>query len=256
MRSRAARAARVGAAGALAVLALALAATPAEAKRDMRCNGAALLCKRHFDRVVLPGAHNAMSAASLGWRIPNQSVAIPDQLETGVRALLIDTHYGRLQPDGTVKTDDDGRVTDRRARPLPLPRRLRDRRDAPGAGPALDPQVRAQAPQQRARDRRRAQGQRRRLRRRDAAERAARLRLRRRVRALADPEADDPHPAAGGDARRARRRHDLPVVPRRLRRDPPGDAVHVRPPGRAHGLGQLAGDLRTRTVATASARCS
>ena len=111
MRSRAARAARAGAAGALAVLALALAATPAEAKRDMRCNGAALLCKRHFDRVVLPGAHNAMSAASLGWRIPNQSVAIPDQLETGVRALLIDTHYGRLQPDGTVKTDDDGRVT-------------------------------------------------------------------------------------------------------------------------------------------------
>ena len=48
-----------------------------------------------------------MSAASLGWGIPNQSVAIPDQLETGIRALLIDTHYGRLQPDGTVMTDDD-----------------------------------------------------------------------------------------------------------------------------------------------------
>ena len=78
----------------------------------MRCNGAALLCARHFDQVVLPGAHNAMSAASLGWRIPNQSVAIPEQLETGIRALLIDTHYGRLQPDGTVKTDDDGSVTE------------------------------------------------------------------------------------------------------------------------------------------------
>jgi hypothetical protein len=83
---------------------------PAEAKRDMRCNGAARLCDRPFNRVTLPAAHNAMSAASLGWKIPNQSVAIPEQLETGIRGLLIDTHYGRLQPDGTVKTDDDGNV--------------------------------------------------------------------------------------------------------------------------------------------------
>ena len=98
---------------ALACLVVAIARRrPPAAKRDMRCNGAALLCSRHFDRVVLPGAHNAMSAASLGWKIPNQSVAIPDQLETGIRALLIDTHYGRLQPDGTVKTDDNGRVTE------------------------------------------------------------------------------------------------------------------------------------------------
>jgi len=83
---------------------------PAEAKRDARCNGAARLCDRPFNRVALPAAHNAMSAASLGWKLPNQSVAIPDQLETGIRGLLIDTHYGRLQPDGTVKTDDDGSV--------------------------------------------------------------------------------------------------------------------------------------------------
>ncbi len=96
-------------AAALAVLAtLAAAAAPAEAKREMRCNGAAPLCSRPFNQVTLPGAHNAMSAASLGWKIPNQSVAIPDQLETGIRALLIDTHYGLLQPDGTVNTDDDG----------------------------------------------------------------------------------------------------------------------------------------------------
>ena len=96
---------------ALALVAGALAATPAAAKREMRCNGAGRLCERPFNRVVLPGAHNAMSAGSLGWRIPNQSVAIPEQLETGIRALLIDTHYGRLQPDGTVLTDDEGSVT-------------------------------------------------------------------------------------------------------------------------------------------------
>lgn len=83
----------------------------AAAKRDMRCNGAARLCDRPLNRVTLPATHNAMSAASLGFKLPNQSVGIPEQLETGIRGLLFDTHYGRLQPDGTVKTDDDGSVT-------------------------------------------------------------------------------------------------------------------------------------------------
>ena len=106
------RARKLAVAVSLALVAGVLVAPSANGKRDMRCNGAGLLCSRHFDEVVLPGAHNAMSAASLGWRIPNQSVGIPDQLETGIRALSIDTHYGRLQPDGTVKTDDDGRLTE------------------------------------------------------------------------------------------------------------------------------------------------
>ena len=91
-----------------ALAAFGIAAAPAAAKRSMRCNGAALLCSRPFNRVVLPGAHNAMSAESLGFKLPNQSVGIPEQLETGIRALLFDTHYGRLQADGTVTTDDDG----------------------------------------------------------------------------------------------------------------------------------------------------
>ncbi len=76
-----------------------------------RCNGVEELCGRRLDRVVLAGSHNAMSAFDLGWKIPNQTLAIPDQLRRGIRALLIDTHYGRLQPDGTVRTDDDGTVT-------------------------------------------------------------------------------------------------------------------------------------------------
>ena len=44
------------------------------------CNGDPSLCKRQFNNVVLPAAHNAMSAQSLGWAIPNQQVGIPDQL--------------------------------------------------------------------------------------------------------------------------------------------------------------------------------
>ena len=93
------------------VLVAGVASEAAAAGRGPDCNGARELCQRHLDEVVLPGAHNAMSALDLGWRIPNQTLAIPDQLERGIRALLVDTHYGRLQADGTVRTDDDGQVS-------------------------------------------------------------------------------------------------------------------------------------------------
>lgn len=98
-----------------AVIALALLPAAAEAKphgiaNPKQCNGAKRLCKRSLDQVVLPGAHNAMSAQELGFQLPNQTAAIPGQLDLGVRALLIDTHYGRLQDNGAVITDDDGDV--------------------------------------------------------------------------------------------------------------------------------------------------
>ncbi len=88
----------------------AAAAKPHGLAHPKRCNGAKRLCKRSLDQVVLAGAHNAMSAQELGFLLPNQTQAIPGQLDLGVRALLIDTHYGRLQADGTVRTDDDGDV--------------------------------------------------------------------------------------------------------------------------------------------------
>ncbi len=95
---------------ALAVVLTLVLPTAAQARTPKRCNGGAL-CARTFDQVVLAGSHNAMSAQSLGWRIPNQQVDIPAQLRFGIRALLFDTHYGRPQPDGTVVTDDDGTAT-------------------------------------------------------------------------------------------------------------------------------------------------
>ncbi|MEZ5073869.1 MAG: hypothetical protein R2691_03415 [Solirubrobacterales bacterium] len=98
---------RRGALVALLVAALAATAfaTAAEAKIK-RCNGQRVLCDVPFNQVVLAGAHNAMSADSLGWLLPNQSIAIPDQLRFGVRALLIDTYYGRLRDDGVVVNAD------------------------------------------------------------------------------------------------------------------------------------------------------
>ncbi len=69
------------------------------------CNGARDLCDRPLDEVVLPGAHNAMASADVpGWMFPNHVHGIPDQLEAGIRALLIDV-YGGTPVEGRVKTD-------------------------------------------------------------------------------------------------------------------------------------------------------
>jgi len=97
----------------LVALAVGTFAPGAEAKID-RCNGQRMLCGLPFNEVVLAGAHNAMSADSLGWVLPNQSIAIPDQLHFGIRALLVDTHYGLLRDDGVVVNTD---ATDPGAQP-------------------------------------------------------------------------------------------------------------------------------------------
>ncbi len=69
------------------------------------CNGYAQLCARRLDQVVFAGTHNAMSAAdSPGWFIANQSRAIARQLDDGIRAFKISTHYG-IGKAGDVRTD-------------------------------------------------------------------------------------------------------------------------------------------------------
>jgi hypothetical protein len=61
----------------------------------LKCNGHADWCDLRLDEVTLPGAHNAMSSALYpGWLFAEQVSTIRGQLDAGVRALLIDTHYG------------------------------------------------------------------------------------------------------------------------------------------------------------------
>jgi hypothetical protein len=69
------------------------------------CNGAVELCSKTFDQVVLPGSHNSMSAADLGWLNPNHDISIPKQLARGARAMLVDTYYARpdTNASGPVK---------------------------------------------------------------------------------------------------------------------------------------------------------
>jgi hypothetical protein len=63
---------------------------------DLRtCNGAVALCDRPVDRVAFATAHNAMSSADAGFTNPNQGGSIEEQLDTGIRGLLIDSVEAR-----------------------------------------------------------------------------------------------------------------------------------------------------------------
>jgi hypothetical protein len=81
--------------------------TTSEASPSLdECNGSANLCEKPLAEVVLPATHNAMSGADIpGYLFANQDHAIAQQLEDGVRGLLIDTHYGIPANGGAVKTD-------------------------------------------------------------------------------------------------------------------------------------------------------
>jgi hypothetical protein len=69
------------------------------------CNGHEVLCDRRVGEVAFPGTHNAMSNAEIpDWMFPHHERAIPRQLRDGVRALLIDVHYG-FPGASRIKTD-------------------------------------------------------------------------------------------------------------------------------------------------------
>ena len=71
------------------------------------CNGSAALCDRPVNQVTFAGAHNAMSAADVpGWMFPQHERGLATQLTDGIRAFLIDVHYGRPAASAVV-TDLD-----------------------------------------------------------------------------------------------------------------------------------------------------
>lgn len=62
---------------------------------ERTCNGFAALCDKRLDEVAFAGAHNAMSVSTdPGWLFFEQGRGIPAQLDSGIRALLVKTHYG------------------------------------------------------------------------------------------------------------------------------------------------------------------
>jgi hypothetical protein len=89
------------------------------------CDGAASLCDRRLNEVVFPGTHNSFAASEEpGWYFANQRYGISRQLDDGIRALLIDVHFGvydaatrRVRTDLRAEGSDRNKVAEQ----VPLP---------------------------------------------------------------------------------------------------------------------------------------
>jgi hypothetical protein len=79
------------------------------------CNGTPALCSRPLGDVVFPGTHNSYAASrEPGWYFASQTYPIARQLKDGIRAFLIDIHYGVYDPAaGRVRTDLTAEGSDR-----------------------------------------------------------------------------------------------------------------------------------------------
>ncbi|MGC6514237.1 MAG: hypothetical protein ACON4N_07080 [Myxococcota bacterium] len=74
-----------------ATLWAAAACTPTTSE-SQRCNLYEALCDRPVAEVTFAGTHNSMSSAEEDWFAPNQTFGITQQLEDGIRALMLDTY--------------------------------------------------------------------------------------------------------------------------------------------------------------------
>jgi hypothetical protein len=65
------------------------------------------LCARPLNEVIFPGTHNSFAASDEpGWYFANQTYPIARQLQDGIRAFLIDIHFGVYDSaTGRVRTD-------------------------------------------------------------------------------------------------------------------------------------------------------
>jgi hypothetical protein len=71
------------------------AAKAAQATKQQVCNSRKSLCDLRIDQVTFPGVHHAMASSEYpGWLFAQQVGTVTQQLNAGVRALNIDTHYG------------------------------------------------------------------------------------------------------------------------------------------------------------------
>ena len=109
----------LAAAGAVLLAGIVIGAWPGDQELDTAgavaagegCNGHVELCDRRYDEVSFPATHNSMAAASEpGWFFAEQPDGLVDQLDAGVRGLLIDSWYGRrTNRPGVVSTVGEAR---------------------------------------------------------------------------------------------------------------------------------------------------
>jgi hypothetical protein len=82
--------------------------TSTAAPTAVACNGSQVLCGRTLEDVALPATHNSMSVPLPGWFSAEQDHPIAQQLNDGIRGLLIDTHYADRLSNGKLRTDVGG----------------------------------------------------------------------------------------------------------------------------------------------------
>ena len=68
------------------------------------CNGSIEVCLEPLNQVMFAGSHNSMSSSAYNFFGAEHTVSIPEQLNLGARALLIDSYYG-YQENGIVRTN-------------------------------------------------------------------------------------------------------------------------------------------------------
>jgi hypothetical protein len=73
------------------------------------CNGYIELCPEPLNQIVWPASHNAMASAAYDFIGAEQTETIPEQLNAGVRFLMIDAYYG-YDDNGLVRTNLAGGV--------------------------------------------------------------------------------------------------------------------------------------------------
>ncbi|MGI9607289.1 MAG: hypothetical protein ACR2P0_14230 [Acidimicrobiales bacterium] len=88
--------------GALAVGLLAADEPAAGRAPATGCNGHVQLCERRLDQVTFAASHNSMSSTENSFLLPNHLSTIVEQLDAGIRGLMLDTHYGRSDGNGNV----------------------------------------------------------------------------------------------------------------------------------------------------------
>jgi hypothetical protein len=68
------------------------------------CNGYIELCAQSVDQLVWPGSHNAMSSAAYDFFGAEHTISVAEQLNSGVRLLMLDAYYG-YDDHGLVRTN-------------------------------------------------------------------------------------------------------------------------------------------------------
>jgi hypothetical protein len=82
---------------------------PSANPSNQGCNGYIELCPEPLNQVVWPASHNAMSSAAYDFLGAEHTLTIPEQLDAGVRFLMIDAYYG-YDDNGLVRTNLAGGV--------------------------------------------------------------------------------------------------------------------------------------------------